>query len=320
MNIIGIERIVYGVTDFAACVRYLTDWGFAPRAADATAAEFETAEKTVIELRPHDAASLPSLNHRSPFFNGSCGREVIWGVDSAATLAAIGAELRRDRGVTEDAEGGLHCVDDGGNTIGFCVTRRVVQVQAPLQYNLTGAPTRINRGAAAAVKGMAAHPLRINHVVYLAPSSEASKSAADFYIERLGFKLSDNIGNNGFFMRAGASHDHHNLLFECHGPGFTGLQHAAFEFRDMDHIMHRGRHLETCGWQSHNGPGRHTVGSNLTWYFWTPMGGLMELISDMDYLTDEWQPRFIDPKTAGPPIAWSARPTGPEFRFGVPPL
>ena len=319
MNIIGIERIVYGVTDLAACARYLTDWGFMARPGDGAAHAFETAEKTVVELHANDAVSLPPLMHQSPFFNGSCGREVIWGVDTSATLAAIGAELRRDRTVTEDAEGGLHCIDDAGNPLGFCVTRRAPIVQPPLQFNLTGTPLRDNRGAAAAVKGMAAHPLRINHVVYLAPSSETSKSAADFYITRLGFKLSDNIGNNGFFMRAGASHDHHNLLFECHGPGFTGLQHAAFEFRDMDHIMHRGRHLETQGWQSHNGPGRHTVGSNLTWYFWTPMGGLMELISDMDYLTDDWQPRFIDPKTAGPPIAWSARPNGPEFRFGVPP-
>ena len=139
-----------------------------------------------------------------------------------------------------------------------------------------------------------------------------------FYTERLGFRLSDNVGNKGFFMRAGASHDHHNLLFESHGPGFHGLQHSAYEFRDFDHIMHRGRYLETQGWESHNGPGRHTIGSNLTWYFWTPMGGLMELISDMDYLTDAWQPRFIDPKVAGRPIAWTSRPNEEGFQFGVP--
>jgi len=26
----------------------------------------------------------------------------------------------------------------------------------------------------------------------------------------------------------------------------------------------------------------------LTWYFWTPKGRLMELVSDMDFLTDDW--------------------------------
>ena len=30
MNIIGIERVVYGVKDLAACSRYLADGGFVP--------------------------------------------------------------------------------------------------------------------------------------------------------------------------------------------------------------------------------------------------------------------------------------------------
>ncbi len=318
MNIIGIEKIVYGVTDLAACSRYMSDWGFASRGTTSTGADFETAEKTLVSLRARDDASLPPIQHHSLFFSGSCGREVIWGADSASTLAAIGAELRRDRIVTEDAEGTLHCNDDAGNAIGFCVTQRVPVVEQPLAFNLVGAPVRINTPADGAAKNLIARPLRINHVVYLTPSGEKALANSRFYIDRLGFKLSDNVGDNGYFMRSGGSHDHHNLLLESHGAGFFGLQHSAYEFRDLDHIMHRGRHIEDQGWESHNGPGRHTVGSNLTWYFWTPMGGLMELISDMDYLTDDWKPRFIDPKVAGRPIAWSSRPNGPEFRFGVP--
>ena len=318
MNIIGIERIVYGVVDLAACTRYMNDWGFTPGKANVSGADFETAEKTVVSLRAHDDASLPPIQHHSLFFSGSCGREVIWGADTASTLAAIGAELRRDRIVTENAEGTLHCADEAGNAIGFCVTRRVPVVELPLAFNLVGAPVRINTPADGAAKNLIARPLRINHVVYLTPSGEKALANSRFYIDRLGFKLSDNVGDNGYFMRSGGSHDHHNLLLESHGAGFFGLQHSAYEFRDLDHIMHRGRHIEDQGWESHNGPGRHTVGSNLTWYFWTPMGGLMELISDMDYLTDDWKPRFIDPKVAGQPIAWSSRPNGPEFRFGVP--
>ena len=318
MNIIGIERIVYGVADMAACSRYLIDWGFVPCGQASTGADFATLEKTVVSLRAHDDTALPPLHHNSLFFTGSCGREVIWGVDSAATLVAIATELRRDRKVTEDAEGTLHSSDEAGNAIGFCVTRRVPVIEPPLEFNLVGAPVRINRPAVGAAKDMVARPVRINHVIYLATGGERARAAADFYINRLGFKLSDNVGDKGFFMRAGGSHDHHNLLFECHGDEYFGMQHTAYEFRDIDHIMHRGRHLEEQGWESHNGPGRHTVGSNLTWYFWTPMGGLMELISDMDYLTDDWKPRYIDPKVAGRPIAWTSRPNGPDFRFGVP--
>ena len=313
MNIIGIERVVYGVQDLAACGRYLTDWGFV----SAGQGEYETAEKTVVRLRTKDDASLPAIRHKSAFFDGSCGREVIWGVDSGDTLSAIAGELSRDRIVTEDAERTLHSQDDAGNAVGFCVTKRVPVVQPPLAFNLVGAPVRINMPADGAAKNMVARPLRINHVVYMAVDGEAAQANARFYQSRLGFKLSDNVGDHGFFMRPGASHDHHNILVEAISPGSFGIQHTAYEFRDLDHIMHRGRHLEEQGWKSHNGPGRHTVGSNLTWYFWTPMGGLMELISDMDYLTDDWKPRFIDPKVAGRPIAWTSRPSSESFRFGV---
>ncbi len=318
MNIMGIERIVYGVTDIAACTRYLQDWGFAAGQLTGVGVNFETAEKTGLSLRAHDDPGLPALRHKSPFFKGSCGREVIWGADSAATLAAIGAELSRDQEVKEDADGVLHSTDPSGNAIGFCVTRRVPVVEAPLTFNRVGAPVRINRPADGAAKDMVARPLRINHVVYLAVDAAEAQAEMRFYTERLGFKLSDNVDNRGFFMRAGGSHDHHNILVECLAPGFFGLQHSAYEFRDLDHIMHRGRYLETRGWESHNGPARHTVGSNLTWYFWSPLGGLMELISDMDYLTDEWRPRFIDPKVAGRPIAWTSRPNAEDFHFGVP--
>jgi catechol 2,3-dioxygenase-like lactoylglutathione lyase family enzyme len=315
MNILGIEGITYGVTDFATCIRYLQDWGFTRAEADGPA-RFLTAEGTWIELRASEDPALPRLRHESPFFTGSCAREVVWGVDSAATLDKLGADLSRDRVVTRDAQGTLHTTDTGGNPIGLRVTQRVALPASSLPVNLPGAPSRIDRQAEGAHKGHLAPPLRINHVVYLAPDQQASRELAAFYQERLGFRLSENLGDSGYFMRAGGSRDHHNLLVECFAAGQCGLQHVAYEFRDFDQIMHRGTHLEAQGWQSHIGPGRHTLGSNFTWYFWTPMGGLMELVADMDQLTEAWQPRFIDPKKAGPPFAWLARPNPPGFRFG----
>jgi catechol 2,3-dioxygenase-like lactoylglutathione lyase family enzyme len=319
MPILGIEKITYGVDDIDECTRYLVDWGFHySDSHDDKCKVFFTEEKTQIILRQTNNVRLPTLHHKSPFFKGSCAREVIWGVDRLESLDKIKINLQQDRQISIDSDGVLHSTDIAHNPIGFSVTQRTPVIQAPLQFNLVGRPVRINQSAEGSQKILSTHPLRINHVVYLAPSPEAAKQASDFYIQRLDFKLSDNVGNKGFFMRASASNDHHNLLFECHGPDYFGLQHSAFEFRDIDHIMHCGRRLEMRGWKSHNGPGRHTVGSNLTWYFWSPLGGLMELISDMDYVTDEWQPRFIDPLKAGPPISWSARPNAPDFKFGFP--
>lgn len=246
-------------------------------------------------------------------------RKVIWGVDSAGTLEQIATELGRDRAVSADRTGTLHTTDDADIPIGFSVTQRVPVPQEPSPTNVAGAPTRIDQPAEGASKGLVARPLRINHLVYMATDPQESRDLARFYIDRLRFRLSDDLAGKGFFMRPAGSQDHHNVLVECFGEGNFGVQHVAFEYRDLDHIMQRGTYLETQGWQSHVGPGRHTLGSNLTWYFWTPMGGLMELVADMDQLTDNWHPRSINPAEAGPPWAWLARPFPSGFRFGVSP-
>ena len=317
IQILGIEGLIYGVTDVPLCQRSLRDWGF--ESAAEHPGRFHTAEGTWIEVRLHDEPSLPGLRHVSPVFDGSCAREVIWGVSDSGALARIAAELGTDRAIRTDDDGTVHTRDDSGNAIGFAVTRRVALAQPPVSVNVIGTPMRVDRPADGAFKGLVAPPLRINHMVYMETSAAQARVLADFYIRRLGFRLSDDIGGKGFFMRAGGSRDHHNLLVECFGEGNCGVQHVAIEFRDLDHVMHRGTHLEAHGWQSHVGPGRHTLGSNLTWYFWSPLGGLMELVADMDQVTDGWQPRSIDPAKAGPPWAWLARPVPPGFRFGVGP-
>jgi hypothetical protein len=317
IQIVGIEGLVYGVTDVPACERYVRDWGLEPAAGHPH--RFQTAEGTWLEVWPHTEPTLPVLRHVGPGFDGSCAREVIWGVRDQATLAQITAELGRDRVVDSHADGTLHTTDDAGNAIGFAVSRRVPVAQSPVPVNVIGMPLRVDLPADGASKGLAAPALRVNHCVYMVTDPAQARALADFYMRRLGFRLSDDIGGKGFFMRAGASRDHHNLLVECFGEGNRGVQHVAIEFRDLDHIMHRGTHLEAQGWLSHVGPGRHTLGSNFTWYFWSPLGGLMELVADMDQVTDNWQPRSIDPARAGPPWAWLARPFPPGFRFGVGP-
>lgn len=318
MNIVGIEGLVFGVTDLPLCERYLRDWGFEP-ADYGIGNRLRVGDGTWIELHRHDDASLAPLNHASPGFDGSCVRQVVWGVDTAATLAQIAKELDRDRIVWTDAQGMLHAQDPAGNSIAFAETRRSPVRSAPKQVNVPGTPARIDRPAEGASKAMPAPPVRLNHFVYMAPDAQAARTLARFYIDRLGFRLSDALGERGAFLRPAASSDHHSVLIECFGEGNRGVQHVAIEYRDFDHLMHRGTFLETQGWESHVGPGRHTLGSNCTWYFFSPLGGLMELVSDMDQITDDWQPRSVDPAKAGPPWAWLARPFPPGFRFGVGP-
>lgn len=319
MNILGIEGLRCGVSDPQACARFLLDWGFA-ETPSAAGRRFATAEGSWIEVLAQDDAALPALNHHHPAFDGSCVREVIWGVDEAATLDAID----RDGGLAPASGRGdaslLRGTDPAGNAVGFTVSRRVIARSEGFSANVPGAtPARVDRPAEGASKELVARPVRLNHLVYMAPSVQASVELARFYQDRLGFRLSDAMGGKGFFMRPAGSRDHHNLLVECFGEGHRGVQHLAVEYRDLDHLMHRGTHIERQGWQSHVGPGRHTLGSNFTWYFWSPLGGLMELVADMDQLTAQWQPRDIDPARAGPPWAWLARPFPEGFRFGIAP-
>lgn len=123
---------------------------------------------------------------------------MIWGLDSVLSLEKIKNNLEQDREVHVDSDGVLHSTDIADNAIGFAVTQRAPVIQAPLQFNLVGRPVRINQIAEGSQKKITTHPLRINHVVYLAPSPEVAQQASDFYIQRLGFKLSDNVGNKGF--------------------------------------------------------------------------------------------------------------------------
>jgi len=313
MNIIGIESIIYGVTDVEICCRYLTDWGLELVSKNNKSSVFETLEKTTINLRKADDPELAPLNCDIPFFEGSCGREVIWGVDNEDTLASIRAELSKDRDVRETSDGTLHAVDDANNPLGFCVSKRTVANEIHPAVNSPGNPARINTPADGAIPSLAV-PARIGHVVY-SVSKDVEKKV-EFYFQRLGFKLSDRIGDGGFFMRPAGSKDHHNLLLEGHGG--DGLQHTAFELRDFDQVMQRGLYMEEQGWQTHIGPTRHTVGSNYSWYLWAPVGGLFELISDMDILDDNWKAGHADPKKLGPPFSWYARPEQKNIKFGQP--
>ncbi len=175
---------------------------------------------------------------------------------------------------------------------------------------------------------------RIFHVVYWAPGDTAAH--AKFYQERLGFRLTESIRGLGFFMRGGASHDHHNLFLNNHAGNF-GFQHVAYEVRDFDEVLRCGTHMEEQGWKSHVGPGRHYFGSGWFWYFENPAGGLSETGMDSDYIGDGWT--AIDHQTIPPEAArpWmirreeaglfpatatgrNGRKQAPEFRSGRAPV
>ena len=126
-------------------------------------------------------------------------------------------------------------------------------------------------------------------VYYIA--TDGAEGAVSFYLDRLGFRLSDRTLGRGDFMRCAGSRDHHNLFLLQRDAG-AGFNHAAFEVRDFDEIMMGGAYMKSRGWTPETTPGRHILGSNLYWYFRNPCGGNTEYFADMDCMDDDWEPRI----------------------------
>ena len=138
MNIIGPDNLLFGVDDVGACSRYLIDYGLDPVGVTETGGTFEGLDGTSVTLRGKDDTSLPP-----PLGTASMLRKTTYGVADASVLAAVGAELRKDREVRTLADNSIESVDDMGFVIGFQVTvRRPLDLPGELVNAPGAAPQR----------------------------------------------------------------------------------------------------------------------------------------------------------------------------------
>lgn len=291
MQITGAEWIVFGVEDLAESKRFCEEYGLTLVQEDADCIRFEALDGSGLELRKVDDPSLPPA-----MVPGSTARLTIWGVKDQATLDAIKAELSKDREVTGSDL--LVTQDMEGNTIGFRISQRHAFEVEPALSNSPGAQARpVNSRMDRNRRG----PARtMGHVVFWSNNAQA---AADFYIDRLGFRFTDGSAIepgklHGLFLRAAGHADHHSLFFlNAFSDKFQpSMQHLEFQSKDLDEVLARGNYLTEQGWKTHMGPGKHLLGSNWAWYFYNPTGVLFEVSADMDQVDDNWEPRVIHPK------------------------
>jgi catechol 2,3-dioxygenase-like lactoylglutathione lyase family enzyme len=282
MDITGVDCAVFGVEDLDAARQFLKDYGMKELEHGASGASFTALDGSGVELRRASDASLPAATVK-----GATARETVWGVRNKDVLEAIGAELSKDRQIRRDPDGMLHAVDDEGLAIGFRVTRRHPYDAKPKPFNVTGLPPArpINSRVSFNDPGEARE---VGHIVYWSDDPDRSMR---FYVERLGFRITDHVNNKqGVFARAQGSADHHNL-FLIGKPGMaTSFQHLECHFGDFQEVLVGGSILDRKGWKTAHGPGRHIMGSNYYWYFMTPMGGAFELSADIDQIDDNWVP------------------------------
>lgn len=282
MDIIGVDHVVLGVLDMESGRKYLQDFGLTEEDLGEVGANFLAADGTGIMLRHWDDPSLPAAVCTAPNF-----RDTIWGVRNQQTLDEIAAELLRDREATFDAQGRLTSTDDDEYPITFQITTRVPIPSEPSLINVPGQPP-MRKANVIADYTSRVKPLTLGHHVWYTLDMIKSER---FYVERLGFKVTDRFTKTGSFIRTQGCTEHHNMYL-IERPGTPrGLNHIAFHVRDQLELMRGGKQFAAMGYETAWGPGRHIFGSNNFWYFKSPFGGNIEYDADIDQVDDSWIPR-----------------------------
>lgn len=281
MNITGLDTLVFGVDDLAACSQFLTDYGLAA----VGAGRFEALDGTAVQLLQRDDPTLPP-----PLPTRTQLRKTVYRVADAATLDAIAQELGRDRAVRQLPGGAIETVDDLGFALGFQLDSRQLKVLQPEVVNLPGASAQRALNHVAVNDAADLRPLTLSHVVYFVPD-EARATA--FYTQRLGFRETDRLVGAGPFLRPAGTSEHHTLFLIQTPPFLQGCEHFTFHMAGPGAVLQAGSRFQAQGHASFWGPGRHRMGSNWFWYFKSPLGCNIEYDADMDLHDDAWTPRSV---------------------------
>jgi catechol 2,3-dioxygenase-like lactoylglutathione lyase family enzyme len=315
MAIIGIERLVYGVDDVAESARFFRDFGLLDCNDGGEDVELGLMNGSRLVILPLGHGALP----RNGRIVGQGVQEVIWGVDSSASLEDLRKRLEKQVEVAWDGEV-ARFVTPFGVPMGLRVWTPRTVVCAPEPSNAPGRVERLNRPRR---WRLSATPRLITHVVFAVPDYD---SVYQFMVDVLNFRLTDRQNGFGNYLRADGTNNHHNILLLNANAPFPGVDgnlrfhHANFAMEDLDEIMISVNKMIRKGWKpSVQGLGRHRVDSALFYYFECPAGGEAEFGADGDCVDDNWVPReWINPLFAYAHFVHNLPPflmNEPEWKF-----
>jgi catechol 2,3-dioxygenase-like lactoylglutathione lyase family enzyme len=161
----------------------------------------------------------------------------------------------------------------------------------------------VQRGTVRPIAARAAIPEKISHIVLHSPNH---KAMTDFFINVLGFKLSDWLGDFMSFLRCNEWHHRIAVL-----PGPACLNHVAYDMPSVDEMLRGVGKLKRLQTEILWGPGRHTAGNNTFSYFATPNGFLIEYTAELERVTDDWK-ATVHPPTASNMDQWGIGTGGPQ--------
>ena len=284
MNILGIEKLIFAANDLNASVKFIQDFGLTEIAPQGNLRRFEALDGSAIHVGAAEDTSLPAkLDSISQL------RQIVYAVADQQTLNAIQAELEKDRAVQVLADGSLASYDDSGLNIAFQLSQRRQLDLAAEKINAPGAPHQRQFNELGVQPEQQIRPRTIAHLAVFVPDVP---QAENFYVKRLGFRVSDRLGG-GPFLRAGGTTDHHSLFLIQAPAHIKGVEHISFHLAGPSEVMAAGNRFLKLGHQSFWGPGRHGLGSNWFWYFDGPLGCRFEYDADMDQLDEHWTPREL---------------------------
>jgi catechol-2,3-dioxygenase len=286
-NISGLLRATLETPDLARQSAYFEHvLGLAPTGESATARFFACgAETHAIALRAGAVARCASIAFR---------------VDAATDLKALRSKLT-EQGITA----GLGSDPAPG-------VREQLTMIGP--ENIEVELTHESDEPPSATPQDGIRPIKLGHVAF---NVEDVQGAVRFFVETLGFRVSDWMGDFFAFLRCGP--DHHTVNF-VHGAR-TKMHHIAFEGRDWNHIG------EACDFLGSReipliwGPGRHGIGHNIFIYHHNPDGQIVELYTQLDQMSDEtlgyFDPRPWHEDNPQRPKVWKPGPRTSNI-WGIP--
>jgi hypothetical protein len=268
-----LTSIVIGVPNDAETIGYYTDFGLTPQGDGWFATEDGGRQLRIVHAPTRRLVELGI------------------GVDDADDLGAVASRLQRldvetttepDRLIAYEPVTGIRTVIQ----IASHIDQPAV---APTPYNGPGRIERSGR-ATGVLRERPVTPRKLGHVLVGSTDYHATRR---FFLDGIGLKLSDELKDEGAFMRC--STDHHNV-FVLNAP-VNYLHHTSWQVDDVDEIG-RGavamleNHPERHVW----GLGRHYAGSNFFWYLKDPAGNFSEYYSDLDVIPDDevWKPDVLE--------------------------
>jgi catechol 2,3-dioxygenase len=253
-RVTGIRSVDLGVRDLEASTAFFTSvWGL-PEASRDRAARFlrgTGCEHHIVALHERQRSGLLAIN----FAASDCVA-----VDALhAKAAAAGIDILSAPGVLSGPAGGGY---------GFALSSPegqtcTISAEVSTHAHTIDDPSR---------------PERLSHAVL---NAHAHAEQMSFYMDLLGFRLSDATDHMAF-MRCSA--DHHSIaVARANGPS---LNHMAFEMHDFDGLMRASGRMKANGFEIEWGVGRHGPGNNIFTYFVEPNGFVTEYTTGMEQIDE----------------------------------